>query len=347
MSRAPSIWYHYQDNFPGDIIQQSVCVPEDGATVDTYYCCMQWNAGLLGGGYCGIQDHPEGKAFIYSLWDPAQAKQPITAVYVGEGTKVSHFGGEGTGLHAFNVSLGWQTDNWYTLVSRVWPYKDHTYYGFWVHDESQKKWNHLVTMDFPYSNVQFSTSTGCFVEDWVGTGDNTRRAFYHSGFKRQIKGWYPFSVGTFSVIMEPPSAKHAHNYDAGTIDDYFYLASGGDITPTPGIGTSHTFYLSTPKEPKEPYIDFTITKASPSGVEWAVPSSSTPQFRFSVSVAGRTVASDIQPEVRSQALTGCDPGDVVTVTLEDIMGGCEARSVKISDVSCPCPRGMELSCSIV
>lgn len=64
----------------------------------TYYCTMQWNAGMEGGGYCGIQEHPNGRNFIFSIWDPVSSNESIRAAYLGDGTQVENFGGEGTGL---------------------------------------------------------------------------------------------------------------------------------------------------------------------------------------------------------------------------------------------------------
>lgn len=60
-----------------------------------------------GGGYCGLQDHPDGRAFIFSIWDPQLVKDtPITAVAKGQGTWTDRFGGEGTGLKSMNFELG-------------------------------------------------------------------------------------------------------------------------------------------------------------------------------------------------------------------------------------------------
>ena len=60
-----------------------------------------------GGGYCGLQDHPDGRAFIFSIWDPQHVKDtPITAVAKGQGTWTDRFGGEGTGLKSMNFELG-------------------------------------------------------------------------------------------------------------------------------------------------------------------------------------------------------------------------------------------------
>ncbi len=332
MSRAPSVWLRYDDAFAGDIIHQSVQVPNGGATLATYYCCMQWNAGLEGGGYCGIQDHPRGKAFIYSIWDPKQSTDPIKAAFTGPGTEAENFGGEGTGLRSMNFSVGWQTDQWYSLVNRRWDHSDHTYFGFWVHNETGREWNHLITMDFPVKDVTFNSETGAFVEDWQGTGSEMREARFRRAHKRRTSNgaWFPFSTGHFNVVQEAATQNYNNNYDAGSKDDYYYLSCGGTITPSPGLGTSHTFNLPTPGKPEEAPIGFSIASAKANLVEWTVPKSSTPQFKYTINVGGRCVASDVQPETRSQAIQGGQVGDTVEVILEDILGNTTSKTAKIT-----------------
>ncbi|XP_052254851.1 uncharacterized protein LOC127860654 isoform X3 [Dreissena polymorpha] len=82
-NRAPSMALWFNDNVEGDILMHDVCVPRSGLTKYTYYCCLQWNAGKEGGGYCGIQDHPDGRNFIFSIWDPCdpKLKSKIKPVY--------------------------------------------------------------------------------------------------------------------------------------------------------------------------------------------------------------------------------------------------------------------------
>ena len=80
-SRAPSISLWYNDSVQGDILTQDVYVPASGVTKQTYYCCLQWNSGKNGGGYCGIQDHARGRNYIFSLWDPEGSQHPIKPVY--------------------------------------------------------------------------------------------------------------------------------------------------------------------------------------------------------------------------------------------------------------------------
>jgi len=79
--RAPSLALWYNDNEVGDILTQDIYVPSHGLTKHTYYCCLQWNGGMNGGGYCGIQDHPNGRNFIFSLWNPTGTDEKIKPIF--------------------------------------------------------------------------------------------------------------------------------------------------------------------------------------------------------------------------------------------------------------------------
>src|SRR6478752_3940162 len=137
---APSSHLNYSGgNANSDIWMNSVNV-QTTATC-TYYSTMGWNTGQEGGGYCGIQDHPNGKVFIFSIWDPSN-HLPIVGAHVGPGTEISNFGGEGTGLKSLNFALGWSPNTWYNLVTRAWQYNGHTFFGFWSQDMSTSIWTH-------------------------------------------------------------------------------------------------------------------------------------------------------------------------------------------------------------
>jgi len=238
-NRAPSCWLNYGDSFAGDIIMNQISVISP-SPLYTYYCVLQWNAGQEGGGYCGLQDHPDGRNIIYSIWDPAASDDPIVAEYVGYGTAVENFGGEGTGLKSWNFDLGWESNTWYTLVTRAWDDDDHTFFGFWIRDNNDGNWFHVVTMDYPVSNVRFSSQTGSFIEDWWGNGSESRRAHYMEGWKRSDEdGWSSFpSTGSYFSRVSPDAGaqNYIDNYDGGIENEYYFMQSGGETVPTNGSG---------------------------------------------------------------------------------------------------------------
>jgi hypothetical protein len=237
-NRAPSCWLKYQDHFTGDVIVNTIRVAEP-SPMYTYYCALQWNAGAEGGGYCGIQEHPDGRNFIYSIWDSQISEDAVLPVYTHPGTTTESFGGEGTGLKSWNFEIGWETNQWYSFVSRAWDMDDGTLFGFWVYDPIYAVWHHLVTMRYPVSGIGFSSSTGSFIEDWFGNGFLTREVHHKQGWKRQSSdlSWLPFSSVDFErVSPDPGAANYIEKYDGGVVDEeYFFMKSGGAISPQTNI----------------------------------------------------------------------------------------------------------------
>ncbi len=98
-----SMYLTGNDNAQGDIIMKTA-----RATL-TYNASFFMTNGfqLTGGhngGYSGFQDSPDkGFCYIFSIWDPTSGD--IKAAYVGPGTVVERFGGEGTGLKSMNLTL--------------------------------------------------------------------------------------------------------------------------------------------------------------------------------------------------------------------------------------------------
>lgn len=239
-NRAPSCWLKYQDFFQGDIIINKIKVKSPSPTY-TYYCSLQWNAGMEGGGYCGIQEHPDGRNFIFSIWDPISSSEAITAPYTHPGTLIESFGGEGTGLKSWNFNIGWNEDQWYSFISRAWSVDSHTMFGFWIFSHSDQEWFHLVTMDYPVNNIRFNSRTGSFIEDWVGNGWNSREVHHQSGWKRKTSdlSWFPFSNSLFDRVSPDAGANnYINNYDGGVASDYYFMKSGGATTPITNTSNS-------------------------------------------------------------------------------------------------------------
>ena len=300
--------------------------------MNTYYCTLQWNTAHEAGGYCGIQSHPHGHNYIFSLWNSrSHAGTPIRIPYKGHGTTTHTFGGEGTGMQAMNYSLGWKDHHWYTTVMRQWDHEQHSRFGFWVHDQSARKWEHLVTMEYPV-HANFVTTTGCFLEDWAGSGQHQREVHFRHGFKRRTDHtWLPFNTSHFRVIQEAGTKDHNDNYNAGVQHGYYFMQSGGKTTPSPGLGTYKTIHnYSTPSHPPNKPIHFTITSATSSQVTWHVDESETPQFSFSVTVDRNPypAAADVDPEKRSVQLK-VGTASEVEATLEDLLGNRVTKSMVI------------------
>ncbi|MEN8156450.1 MAG: LamG-like jellyroll fold domain-containing protein [Bacteroidota bacterium] len=235
-NRAVSVHFSStESNIEGDIITKTIRVPEGFTPTYTYYSAMGWwGTGGEGDGYCGIQQHPNGRNFIFSIWDPESTSEPIVASYLGHGTLSENFGGEGTGLKSWNFSLGWDTDTWYRMVTRLWDEGAHTMFGYWVQDMTTRQWYHLVTMDYPVEGVRINSGINSFLEDWYGNGWEARRYMIRDSYKRRLDGsWLSHERNRFSVNQEAPTANYNDNFDGGILgDSCFFIASGGETEPS-------------------------------------------------------------------------------------------------------------------
>jgi len=297
------------------------------------------NDGGDGNGYSGIQQSgTKQNLYIFSLWHPAN-NQTITAPYIYPGTVFQNFGNEGTGKQTLNTQLGWTVGQWYTLFLRRWDGEaGHTNVGFWVHKITENQWVHLVTIDYPVGSVYFRTKTASFLEDWQGTGQNVRRFEMKNGYKRANNTWIPFSKQLFFTITADTlpgkrSFKYKNAFDAGVSNGAYYMQTGGNTKTSKNCvsGSCDNIQVATPSRPAQPPIVFSISSISPVEVDWVVPISSTPQFRYTILFDGVVQASNIDPEARSFTFPET-LNAVVTVTLEDIFGNGASQQMAIPDL---------------
>ena len=300
-------------------------VPSYGLAVNTYYSMLNWNAGQEGGGYLGIQDHPDGKNFIFSIWDSQSSSDPVEAVYKGPGTEVVPFGGEGTGLKAWNFTMGWETDQWQTFVTRCWHRQEKTYFGFWVWQPYLNKWHHVVTMKYPVNDIAFYAGTTLsFVEDWIGNGNLYRTSSYKNIYKRSnsTKAWVAMRQSTFTATLEDATSYHNTEYSGGLMSPTtLYQATGGFTSPSVGLDPNGTpMQIAMDDSPNLHVIEFTITSAENNTIFWSVPESSTPQFAYEIlnDTTGEILLG-VDPQKRSTVMN-LPVGSTVQLTLEDIVG---------------------------
>lgn len=334
---APSSHLVYDDaSFDGDILINEVRVPGHGEAMFTYYEALGWGGGAAG--YAGLQAHPKGHNYIFSIWDHEQHSGPIKAVFQDPGTMIEKFGGEGTGLKSWNFELGWETDTWYTLVARCWPVADHTHYGFWVRSDRTKEWTHLVTMDVAAKDAYFKGGNDSFIEDWLETGRNARTTHLRNGWKRRLNSeWHAFGSARYSVnSWDLEEGKRSFNFrtswDGGVAADaggeYYFMTSGGaDTKPTTTNPSRHSI-TRTEKKPGYAPIQIRSGAADPTAdgkleVRWELDPESLPQFRFTVTAhdnpagTGTPLArvEQIAPHARTVTLALPDGVDRNTVHL--------------------------------
>ncbi|MCB9283887.1 MAG: DUF3472 domain-containing protein [Lewinellaceae bacterium] len=287
-NRAPSLYLNYQDHEQGDIIINTLRVASP-SPLYTYYCGLLWNGGQDAGGYCGMQEHPEGRNFIYSLWDPISSNDPIEADYAHPETELANFGGEGTGLRSLNFGIGWETGQWYSLVSRAWSTGDqYTYFGYWVFDQSNQIWHHLVTMKYPVPDLKFNTGTSSFIEDWLGNGQEARTIHHQNGWKRKTadNSWIPFDETYFDrVYPDAGTVNYIENYDGGVVDnEYYFMTSGGTTMPVTNEDDVLLYLPVNATEPGFPTgeLDYLLLDEENDNliISWDVVDSLSPQYSY-------------------------------------------------------------------
>ncbi|XP_045210299.2 uncharacterized protein LOC123561763 [Mercenaria mercenaria] len=328
---APSLYLRYNDGERGDILTQDVYVPKFGLTKYTYYCCLQWNAGMNGGGYCGIQDHPKGRNYIFSLWDPVGTDKKIKPIYVGPGTIYEPFGGEGQGLKTWNFTLGWESDSWYTVVIRRWDDGENTCYGFWVKHQMTLEWTHIVSLEFPVTATFFETMSCSFLEYWVGTGDQKRCVHYKNGYKHGLNGkWMPFNKAVFSMVGEMRCKLFENNYDSGVLHDAFYLHSGGQTMQSASAVNGGMLTREMPAKPDVLPICVYLSSVTSEEVSWEISSGSVPQFQYIVYIDKLIYKHEVNSEARTCKFD-TPPTELVELLIEDIYGHAVRSKFKITN----------------
>ncbi|HKP97192.1 MAG TPA: DUF3472 domain-containing protein [Fibrobacteria bacterium] len=288
---APSSHMVFASGSKGDILVNEVRVP--GKTMYTYYETLGW--GGSAGGYAGIQEHPNGRNFIFSIWDNPEHKAPIRSVFTGHGTTTEKFGGEGTGLKSWNFKLPWASATWYALAARAWPVGQDTYYGMWVRDGVSGKWRHLITMDVAAANSTFNGGLDAFIEDWSSTGTSRRETNIRGAWKRTTAGaWESLGNARYSVNGNDLAAggrsyNFRGNWDGGkardATGDYFYMVAGGSAT---AASVSNPSTHAIPRvEVRPAYAPLAADRVAAVllgtdrvAVSWEIDSLKLPQFRY-------------------------------------------------------------------
>jgi len=240
-----------------------------------------------------MQEHPSGRNFIYSLWDPISSNEAITAEYVHPATQIANFGGEGTGLRSLNFGISWETNQWYSLVSRAWSVDTaSTLFAYWVYDQHKSTWHHVVTMNYPVPNLKFNTKTSSFIEDWLGNGPQARTVHHKNGWKRKTldSSWIAFDKTYFDrVYPDAGTVNYIENYDGGVINDsYYFMTSGGTTTPISNEDDVMLYLTNNASSPgfetgKSANLLLGVDKDS-LFISWDIIESKAPQFSYHIRV---------------------------------------------------------------
>lgn len=296
----------------------------DSTAPTTYYEVLGWNNGQDGGGYTGIQDHPNlGHIFIHALWNPSTGGT-ISNVYAEVNALVEPFGGEGEGMHILTrpkikvtsmgcgqpppeVGSSWDLNKWYTILTRNWDYQGSTYYGVWIKDQSAGTWRPMVTWRFPQRNQHFNCCSNSFLENWSGGSLELKRRMYtKNGWKHYTSGnWIFFNQGAFdfntiggvknnAFYMETDPKVAPNIFPANSMQNISAPGSGPNITTGQPMELS-SFYNSSLK---------TVT------ISWKTDKTKAPQFSYLIEIfdnsnlSGTPIInfSDTAPHLRSSTI---------------------------------------------
>lgn len=209
------------------VVKQSV----DGS----YFMACGWNTG-----YFGLQQlkGETNKVVIFSVWDPTAGDDPkavktedrVEVLEEGAGVRIKRFGGEGTGGQCM-APFAWKIGETNRFLIRGIVEGEKTAYTAWIFDRGTNGWRKLAT---------FRTRTGgqplsglySFVEDFrrdFKSVNETRSAWFGGGWVQTVQGeWTPIRTARFTASNAEWEAKE--NIDAGTVEGWFYLSTGGDVT---------------------------------------------------------------------------------------------------------------------
>lgn len=159
-------------------------------------------------------------------------------------------------------------------------------------DQLNNQWHHLVTMDFPVEGVRFSSSTGSFIEDWLGNGNNQREVHHRNRWKRGNTShiWRAFESARFErVSPDAGAANYIKNYDGGVEEEeYYFMKSGGNSSPVTHQSGATLILENNRRSPEFDTIQIYSFDYSqnPESIDfiWTNTKSGAPQFSYSLNV---------------------------------------------------------------
>ena len=217
----------------GDLFYNE-CVVEQ-STGGSYFMVCGWDTG-----YYGIQQLVDGrKVAIFSVWDPTVGDNPsavksedrVEVLFEGPGTRIKRFGGEGTGGQCM-TDFAWKVGETNRFAIRAVTETNEvrkTAYTAFLQDQQTHAWKKLATFRVRTKN-EAMRGLYSFVEDFrrdTKSVADTRRARYGNGWILKGADLKPITRARFTASGAVWESKE--NIDAGLSDNWFYLATGGDI----------------------------------------------------------------------------------------------------------------------
>src|SRR5579862_8349756 len=194
----------------------------------SYYMACGWHRG-----YFGIQvNSPTERRIIFSVWDSGKeptdrnkvkAEDRVTLVAKGQGVFADSFGNEGTGGHS-HLIYPWKKDRTYRFLVTAVPEGEQTLYTGYFYFPEKRQWGLIASFRAPHDGG-FMHGLYSFDEDFSSANGYERRL---AEFGRQ---WIKTPGGQWQELTD---ARFTHtgkdirtDYDAGIVQDRFYLTGGG------------------------------------------------------------------------------------------------------------------------
>jgi hypothetical protein len=220
------------NNLVGDLFYNELVVEK--STDGSYFMACGWDTG-----YFGIQQlRGDKKVVIFSVWDPTVGDNPnavktedrVEVLYSGPETRIKRFGGEGTGgqcMKDFNWKVG-ETNRFIIHAKTETNDVRKTAYTAYIQENGQ--WQKLATFRVQTKNEDMR-GLYSFIEDFrrdkKSVHDERRAKFGNAWLREKSGDLKPITKARFTVSNATWESKE--NIDAGLSENWFYLATGGDI----------------------------------------------------------------------------------------------------------------------
>jgi hypothetical protein len=219
----------------GDVYYNEMSIQQ--SVPGSYFMACGWDTG-----YFGLQQlvEPDEKVVLFSVWDPIHGDDPgavkpedrVEVLYSGDGVRTRRFGGEGTGAQCLGKCV-WDLGATNRFVVQCNVESNKTAYTAWLWLPATNHWWKLATFRTRTSGTGLG-SYHSFIEDFHRNGDSVhqkRRATYGNGWVRGTHGdWVALARARFTASNSTWESRD--NIDAGVSSNWFYLATGGDISWT-------------------------------------------------------------------------------------------------------------------
>lgn len=214
------------------------CVVEK-STDGSYFMVCGWDTG-----YFGIQQlRGARKVAIFSVWDPTTGDDPnavksedrVEVLFQSPDARIKRFGGEGTGGQCM-IDFDWKIGQTNRFVIRAETQTNDvrkTAYTAYLQAHGTTNWKKLAAFRIRTKHESLR-GLYSFVEDFrrdtKSVMDLRRARFGNAWVRTATTPWQPLTKARFTASNAEWEAKE--NIDAGIADEWFYLATGGDIRPT-------------------------------------------------------------------------------------------------------------------